>query len=178
MSLGKVYEIVCNQTNERYIGSTVLRMCLRKALHKMKTNGCKSRQIIDRGDFEMNVLQDNVSKEILRKVEQEWMDKLECINDRSAFVEPEKRREAQRLYAEEWYKDPEHRAIKKAKYEENKEIVLAKAKAKYDANKEEVLSKRTAYYEANKDKIRAYQAEYRANKKAKSTFPKVEAKDN
>jgi hypothetical protein len=163
--MGKVYEIVCNQTGERYIGSTKLRMCLRKALHKMKTNGCKSRQIIDRDDYIINVLETDIPKETLRQKEQDWLDKLECINDRNAYVPPEVRREAQRVYAEVWYKNPEHKAIKKANYEANRETILAKAKAKYEANKGTMTEKQIAYYETNKEKIRAYQKAYREKKK-------------
>jgi len=164
--MGKVYEIVCNQTNERYIGSTKLRMCLRKALHKMKTNGCKSRQIIDRGDYVINVLQTDIPKETLRQIEQEWLDKLESINDRKAYVAPEVQKEKCRKYQEEWYKDPANKALKKAKYEENKETILAKAKAKYEETKGSMTEKQIAYYNSNKDKIREYQKAYRAMKKA------------
>lgn len=167
MTTGKVYEIVCNQTGERYVGSTVLRMCLRKALHKQKYNGCSSRPIIDRNDFKINILEDNVPEETLRQVEQKWKTNLTCVNIREAYVSPEEQKERCRKYQEEWYKDPANKALKKAKYEENREVVLAKAKAKYNENKEETLSKRTAYYEANKEKIQAYQAEYRAKQKLK-----------
>lgn len=169
--MGKIYEIVCNQTGERYIGSTGLRMCLRKALHKMKTNGCKSKQIIDRGDYVINILQNDIPKEILRQIEQTWLDKLECVNERGAYVAPEVQRERCRKYQEEWYKDPVNKALKKAKYEENKETILAKAKAKFEANKETMTEKRIAYYESNKEKIREYQKNYRAMKKAEKESP-------
>lgn len=165
--MGKVYEIVCNETGERYIGSTSLRMCLRKALHKMKSNGCKSKQIIDRGNFVMNVLQNDIPKETLRQTEQEWLNKLECINEREAYVAPEVHRENCRKYQEEWYKDPANKALKKEKYEANKETILAKAKAKYEENKEIITEKRIAYYNANKEKIREYQKTYREMQKAK-----------
>ena len=164
--MGKVYEIVCNQTNERYIGSTSLRMCLRKALHKTKNNGCRSRQIIDRGDYVINVLQTDIPKETLRQIEQEWMEKLESINDRKAYVPPEVQKENCRKYQEEWYKDPINKALKKAKYEKNKETILAKAKAKYEETKGSMTEKQIAYYNSNKDKIREYQKAYRAMKKA------------
>ena len=165
MSLGKVYEIVCNQTGERYVGSTKLKMCLRKALHKMKTNGCKSKQIIDRNDYVITILEDNVPADILRKTEQAWQDKQECVNVRNAYVSPEDQKEHQRLKSEEWYKKPENKASKKARYELNKEVVLAKAKVMYHQKKPEVLAKRAVYYETNKDNIRAYQAEYRKKQK-------------
>lgn len=164
MSVGKVYEIVCNQTGERYVGSTTLRMCLRKALHKQKYNGCSSRPIIDRDDFTINILEDNVLVEVLRQTEQKWKTQLKCVNVREAYVSPEEQRERCRKYQMEWYKDPINKALKKAKYQENKEIVLAKAKARYEDPAS--LESRTAYYEANKEKIRAYQAEYRASKKS------------
>ena len=178
MTEGKVYEIVCNETGERYVGSTILRMCLRKALHKQKYNGCSSRPIIDRNNFTINILEENIPEEILRQTEQKWKSQLTCVNIREAYVSPEEQKERCRKYQEEWYKDPENKALKKAKYEENREIVLAKAKVKYEENKDKLLIKRIAYYEANKEKIKTYQAEYRTKQKLKSTFPKVEAKDN
>jgi len=166
-SVGKVYEIVCNQTGERYVGSTILRMCLRKAHHKdKKHNMCSSRPIMDRNDYTINILEDNIPADVLRQFEQKWKTQLTCVNIREAYVSPEEHREICRKYQMEWYKDPANKELKKVKYQENKELILAKAKARYDEDKEATLMKRTAYYEANKEKIRAYQAEYRASKKS------------
>ena len=53
---GKIYEIVCNITGERYIGSTTKKLSRRLTNHKEKTNLCKSRQIIEKGDFYINLL--------------------------------------------------------------------------------------------------------------------------
>jgi len=115
----------------------------------------------------MNVLQNDIPKETLRQTEQEWLNKLECINEREAYVAPEVHRENCRKYQEEWYKDPANKALKKEKYEANKETILAKAKSKYEENKEVITEKRIAYYNANKEKIREYQKTYREMQKAK-----------
>ena len=42
--MGKVYEIVCNQTGERYIGSTKLRMYMRKSGIKIQNTRQSKRQ--------------------------------------------------------------------------------------------------------------------------------------
>ena len=166
MTVGKVYELVCNETGERYIGSTMVSMSSRIANHVNKNNTCSSKSITDRRNFKINILEDNVPVEILRQTEQKWKTQLTCVNIREAYLSPEERMEINRKYQQEWYKDPANKALKKQKYKENRDLVLAKAKAKYEENKEETLKKRTAYYEANKEKIRAYQAEYRAKQKS------------
>jgi hypothetical protein len=140
---------------------------MRKALHKQKYNGCSSKAIIDRKDFKINILEENISGDILRQIEQKWKNQLTCVNIRDAYVSPEEHKKRCRVYQQNWYKDPANKALKKSNYNENKEEILSKARAKYDENKEEILIKRTAYYEANKEKIQAYQAEYRAKQKLK-----------
>ena len=56
-----IYEIHCNKTNEKYIGSTfnlAKRIISHRSNKATKGNGvCKSRQIIDRGDFTLKVIE-------------------------------------------------------------------------------------------------------------------------
>jgi len=80
---GLIYEIVCNETNERYIGSTFEPTVARRiAKHREKINNCSSSQIIDRNNYRYGLLETvNVnSRDELRMKEREHFDKLDCIN--------------------------------------------------------------------------------------------------
>jgi hypothetical protein len=81
-SKSKIYEIICNLTKERYIGSTIQALSMRLCGHRTDRNMCKSKQIIERGDYYINLLEDYSceNKEQLLKKEREWFDNLECIN--------------------------------------------------------------------------------------------------
>jgi len=68
---GIIYEIVCNETGERYIGSTTSNLSTRIAHHKIiKKNMCCSKQIINRNNYCYNILETiiiNNTKELRRK---------------------------------------------------------------------------------------------------------------
>ena len=54
---GKIYKIVCNITNEVYIGSTIERLEERLSIHKTaKRKNCMSRNIINRGDYKIELI--------------------------------------------------------------------------------------------------------------------------
>ena len=83
-----IYEIVCNITGERYIGSTsqTLQFRMYKHTYGAKTNhpksNYKSKEIINRGDYQANILEEG---DFGREREQYYLDTLENINDRNAF---------------------------------------------------------------------------------------------
>jgi len=82
-----IYEIVCNITGERYIGSTttLLKYRIQKHVYGAKSNHPKSnyrsKEIINRGDYVVNVLEEG---EFGMEREQYYMDMLDNINDRQA----------------------------------------------------------------------------------------------
>lgn len=88
-SRGKIYEIVCRKTGEKYVGSTTLKyLSMRLAGHRtLKERSC-SKQIIERGDYYINLLEDFPceSKGQLLKREREWYDKCECINIQRPYI--------------------------------------------------------------------------------------------
>ena len=97
--MGLIYEIVCNETGDRYIGSTKQTLPQRMANHRQKKySSCVSKSIIDRNNFVVNILE-TVENEILRKIEQEWIVKVNCINNRKAFNTPEHIKEYHRQYS-------------------------------------------------------------------------------
>ena len=50
---GKVYQILCLETGERYIVSCATTLTRRLYAHKQKGNSCASKQIIERGNYEV-----------------------------------------------------------------------------------------------------------------------------
>jgi len=94
---GKVYEIVCRITGEKYIGSTIESLARRLVEHRCIKNKCSSRQIIERGDYYINLLEECSceNKEQLLKKEREWYNKIEggCINLRRPYINVEERKQ-------------------------------------------------------------------------------------
>ena len=91
-SKGKIYRIVCNITNEIYIGSTCDSLCCRMGnhrrghrYHKNKNdgkNGCRSFQIIDRDDYAIVLLENFPCNDIyeLKARERFYIESVKCIN--------------------------------------------------------------------------------------------------
>lgn len=78
---GIIYKIKCNITNEQYIGSTVKSIKDRMRIHTQRKN-CSSRQILNRGNYEVTILQTIECDQLtdLRKLEREYFNTNECIN--------------------------------------------------------------------------------------------------
>lgn len=151
-SKGKVYEIICRITSERYIGSTIDTLSRRLTSHRLLSNPCISKNIIIRGDYYINLLEecDCENKMQLLKKEREWYDKLECINLNRPITFKEERKE----YFKKYFK--ENKEYKEKKKEQSKEY--------YEKNKE----KKKEYYEKNKDKIKEDNKKYYEKNKVNS----------
>tara|TARA_R110000796_G_scaffold19014_2_gene57232 strand:+ start:94 stop:504 length:411 start_codon:yes stop_codon:yes gene_type:complete len=82
---GKIYKIVCNITNEIYIGSTIETLSQRLSKHKYSKK-CMSNEIIERGDYEIILIKiypcNNVYE--LEKEEGLYIKNNNCINNRIA----------------------------------------------------------------------------------------------
>jgi len=78
---GKIYKIVCNITNEIYIGSTIQTLNRRLRRHKNKKD-CVSRNIINRGDYEIILIKDYRCNNMweLEEEERKYILENECIN--------------------------------------------------------------------------------------------------
>lgn len=80
--MGKIYEIICNTTGERYIGSTTRTLARRLTYHTSQKSKHLSKPIIERKNYFINLLENypcNTNKE-LQKREDEWRNSLDCIN--------------------------------------------------------------------------------------------------
>lgn len=130
---GIIYEIVCNDTGERYIGSTTQNLSTRIAHHRsIKKNRCCSKIIIDRNNYCYNILETIIINDIkeLRIKEREYYDKLECINKQRPYRSDEERINESRIYTRlhiKTYNDSNKEKIKLYKkewYEKKKQIIL------------------------------------------------------
>ena len=135
-----IYEIVCNETGERYIGSTFeTTLARRLSGHKCESKKnitTKSKQIIDRGNYYINLLQkvDVNTRDELRMKEREWIDKLDCINKiKRPFITKEESLE----YLKEYRKQNITKIKEQTKeyYHTNKEKINARRKEMYALKK-------------------------------------------
>lgn len=164
-SKGKIYEIVCNITGERYVGSTTLSLSQRKANHNQSHNTTASRPIIDRGDYSVNLLENypcNNSIE-LRQKEREWYERLECVNYHLPYRSHDEYMANARDKQRELYNgNPLYREKKLQYYKDNAEHYLVLSNKRYADNKDAARQ----YYTDNKVKILNYGREWRAQRKA------------
>jgi hypothetical protein len=73
--IGNIYAIVCNETGEMYIGSTSKPIHHRLSQHKSSNNKCSSKQIIERNNYKLQLLESSVYEtkwEILSR-EKHWI---------------------------------------------------------------------------------------------------------
>lgn len=163
---GKIYEIVCRITGEKYVGSTTQPLSKRLTEHRsLKRNKCISKQIIERGDYYINLIEECPcdNREQLLQRERHFYDSIEggCINK----VRPWISREEDKAYYEE--NKEQLSASHKAYNEKNKEHITAQKKAYNEKNKENITAYMKAYREQNKENITAYKKAYREQNREK-----------
>ena len=107
-STSKIYKIICDTTQETYIGSTINPLSRRLGKHisdaKHKSRVCASKQIIDRGNFKIELLEEfpcNTKQELLFK-EREWIEQSDCINKVKPIVTDEEKKELQHRISKRW----------------------------------------------------------------------------
>ena len=148
---GKIYQLLCLSTNERYIGSCTTTLVKRMYNHKHKSNSCASKQIIDRGNYEITLLEDFSCdrKDQLTARERFYYDLLPNINRQRPMI----------LVSD-----------KETIYEETKRYLLlnkerlTQARKVYHANHRE---ERKKYELENGEKIAEYKKRYRLENKVK-----------
>jgi predicted GIY-YIG superfamily endonuclease len=79
---GKIYKLVDNTNGNIYIGSTIQSLSKRKSQHKEIKNKCKSKLIINNGDYDIILIENYPcsSKEELFARERYFIENIECIN--------------------------------------------------------------------------------------------------
>ncbi len=93
---GKIYKIVCNITDDVYIGSTI--KSLKYRLERHLDSNCISKEIIKNGNYKIELIENYPcnNNNDLRKREQYYIDNLKCINIRNAYKD-------QKEYNKEYY---------------------------------------------------------------------------
>jgi hypothetical protein len=127
----KIYKIVCNETDEVYIGKTIQTLEERLRIHKRLD--CSSKQIIERDNYYMEQINSTFDEKESIILERYYIETFECVN----IVVPGRTSEE--------------------RYIENKEEIRKKQKEYYEENKDEILEriKKTGkeYRKIHKDEI-------------------------
>jgi hypothetical protein len=171
----KIYQVISPNHPLPYIGSTTQPLCKRMAKHRLPSNSCSSRIVVEAGDAYIELIEEFPceNREQLNKREGEMIRERACVNrcvagrTRKEYYEANK--EEIKAYQKAYSASEEGKAQKKAYYETHKEQTNAYQKV-YRAS-EEVKVQKKAYYEAHKEQLKAYQKAKYASKKDKASEP-------
>lgn len=100
--VGNIYCITCLTTGQKYIGSTTKHPEVRLEQHKNVYNHCSSRQIIDRNNFELSLLETMLvekKREILQQ-ERKWIEenRAVAVNKNLPCQTPEEKKAYMKAY--------------------------------------------------------------------------------
>ena len=136
--MGIVYFIQCLETGEIYIGSTKQTIKKRMKGHRSDSkdnnkNSCSSKQIIDRGNYIYEILEE-VDNDILREREQYYIETTDCINMSNSFTSDEDKKEQNKICMKRFReKNPNYRKVKITC--ECGEIIIKDSKARHIKSK-------------------------------------------
>ena len=173
-NLGKIYKIVCNVTDEIYIGST----CQPTVAHRLakhvqnykrykqgKTHNVTSFKIIERGDYNIYLIEncqcnnkDELTKregEIIKQMQNDFTVVNKNIAGRTPAEYIVDNREKIKLYREQ------NKEQMKLYREQNKDKIKEQNKAYREQNKDKTKEHKKEYYKQNKDTFKEY---YEQNK--------------
>lgn len=153
-SEGKIYKIHCNLTGEDYYGSTTY--TLQKRINNHKSNSkntskkqCTSKKIIDRGDFQIELVENYPckTKRELQVRERYYIDNFPNINHVVPTRTQKEYKETRKEFIKEYNAkyDKEHRQ-ERNEYSNN----LYKTNEDY---KQKGIERAAKYYQENKEKV-------------------------
>jgi len=197
-NLGKIYKIVCNVTDEIYIGSTcqptvahrVAKHVSTYKLFKMgKSNYVTSYKIIERCDYNIYLIENFPcnNKDELTKREGEIIKQMQNDNNVVNKVVPgrtlaeynvdnrDKIKEYQKEYHEQ-HKDKIYKVNKEYR-EKNKDKLNEQKKVYLEQNKDKIKEQKKEYQKQNKDKINEQKKEYYEQNKDKIKEYREQNKD-
>ena len=160
---GKIYKIVCNITGEVYIGSSTTTLAKRLYHHTKKTNECSSKQIIDRGDYVIVLIEafPCANRSELFQRERYHFDLIPNINKQRPFTTHEERIEESLTFAKA-YREANKEATRQYKLDNKEKIAECNKQYKLD-NKEKLKQ----YALDNKEKISERKKQYALDNKEK-----------
>jgi len=176
--IGHIYMIWdIDDHNLVYYGSTC-DLKIRMRIHKALTNNCTSKKIIERGNYEVAILEthENIDKYDLHERERWYIENKPCVNK---FIPHRTKKEYYQDNKEkftEYYQDNKEKIAEyyqdnKEKiteyYQDNKEKIAEQQKEYYQDNKEKIAEQKKEYYQNNKEQILKDRKKYRQNNKEK-----------
>ena len=136
---GKIYKLICSETNRVYIGSTVNKLKYRKSQHKQSNNTCCSKDFINPKIILLENFPCN-NKLDLHSKERYYVENTDCVN----INIPGRT-------------DKEYQEYCKEYREKNKEELYKKRKEYHEKNKDKIKERRSKeckkYREKNKEEL-------------------------
>jgi hypothetical protein len=167
----KIYKLVSNKTADVYIGSCLVDLCKRFAVHKGKLNDCSSRKMfVDDAIITIVLIEampECKSKAEMKARELYYITTMPCININKPFV-------TETVYGAEWRSEYE-----KAFYKANIEQIKEQKREYYKSNAEQILEQQKKYYKSNAEQIIEQQKKYnKSNAEHKKAYDKKYKKAN
>jgi hypothetical protein len=128
---GKIYKIVCKETDEVYYGSTIQKLNKRMNEHRVQ-KVCRSRQILDRNNYFYELVENYScnNRQELETRERWYIENNDCINKQ---IPTRTKKEYRKLY-------DENNKQKQKEYKQNNIEQISKYHKKwYETNKERIL---------------------------------------
>ena len=152
-----------------YYGSTEQTLNKRLNQHKSKykkylegkTNYLTSFDIIDKNDYNIELVEEVEDLAILTQRERYYIENFDCVNKCLPYATEEETKQKRRGYAKN-YRDNNKEKIKakdKKYWENNKEKIKEYKKIYSEQNKEKIKEKKKIYRENNDEKLKAYKNE-------------------
>ena len=129
---GKIYRVVCSETNRQYIGSTASTLVKRLHQHKKKGNTCSTKDFIEPKIFLIEDFPCDRKDQLLSR-ERFHIESIECVNK---YVPTRTRKEYREDNKEKLSK------LNKEYRENNKESLKIKGKEYREKNKETIMEKK------------------------------------
>jgi len=148
---GKIYRVVCSETDRQYIGSTCSTLVKRLYGHKLKHNRASCKDFIDPKIFLIEDFPCDRKDQLLSR-ERFYMESMECVNMIRPIVTKEEKKQKIKEYREK-----------------NKEQLNQKYKEWCEKNAEKLKIQKKEWNENNKDKIKKIADKYRENNKERRT---------
>ena len=188
MITGRVYQIVCSEMEEVYVGSTIQTLKERWRCHikdyKKGDNFSIYPYFKKYGlcKFEIKLIKEYrvVDREHLVAYETLWYNRLNCTPEQTTPFIPLPKDIYRHISHKEYYQENKERiaeyrrenkeriaAKKKEYHRENKERIASKAKEYRDQNKEQLAAQKKEYHRKNKEQLAAKAKEYRKQNKDK-----------
>jgi hypothetical protein len=184
---GKIYKLICNETNKIYIGSTCQELSKRKADHKndynrwqinKTTKNISSYDIIKNNNYDIILIEEYLcnNKNELHARERYWIEQYDCVNKiiptrtqheyRNDNIDKIKEYDNDRYHNERKLNNDYQKKIKDYR-NKNKEKTQEYNKQYYINNKEKIKEATLNYAKNNKEKKIENDKKYRENNKEK-----------